>query len=229
MIRAVAGLQRLDFADLPKPNLPPGYLDRQTRGSLLFLRPLTTARGMQLDNRFVHPERVAHRFEREPAQITLEVALYRALAEHLSFWSIAGHPEGAGASRIFALGAEGWRDVARAQFERADVILLLPSNSPGVRWEIETIREKALLAKLLVVMPPHSTSLDVEGQWNDARRLLSEQGIAAPAWKPQGLFFAVGDGGKCDWTLRFDALWENALYAGIAGRFGLEPLAEATE
>jgi hypothetical protein len=226
MCRAVAGLQQLDFAELPKPNLPPGYLDRKTRGNLLFLRPLTTARGIPLENRFAHPEHFAVRFDTEPKLITLEVALYRVLAEHLSFWSIAGHPEGAGASRMFVLGGEGWRDVALGQFDRADLILLLPSDSAGVRWEIETIRDKALLAKVLFVMPPRSPSYDVEGQWNGARRLLSEQGIEAPAWTPQGLFFAIGADGKCDWTLRFDALWENALYHGIAQRFGLAPLEE---
>ena len=226
MIRAIAGLQRLDFVDLPKPSLPEGWQDRKTRGSLLFLRPLATARSIPLDNRFARREPSAVRFQCEPPQITLEVALYRALAEHLSFWSIAGHPEGAGASRMFALGGEGWKDVALAQFDRADVILLLASNSPGVRWEIETIREKELLAKVLFVMPPHSASLDMEGRWTEAGRLLSEHGIEAPAWQPQGLFFAVTDRGKCDWTLRFDALWENALYADIAVRFGLEPLDE---
>ena len=34
------------------------------------------------------------------------------------FWTIAGHSEGTGASRMFALGGEGWRDLALAQFDR---------------------------------------------------------------------------------------------------------------
>ena len=173
MVRAIAGLQRLDRADLPVPVLPPGFNERETRGNLLFLRPLTTARAVRLENRFTHPERFAVRFEPEPARFTLETAIYRALAEHLSFWSIAGHSDGTGASRMFVLGGDGWKDLALAQFDRADVILFVPSGSPGVRWEIEMLLAKALMTKALFLMPPHAPDYDVEGLWNSARRLPS--------------------------------------------------------
>jgi hypothetical protein len=221
MVRAVAGLQRLDRSELPTPVFPPGFNERETRGSVLFLRPLTTARAMTLENRFTHPERFAVRFDPEPARLTLETALYRALAEHLSFWSIAGHADGTGASRIFVLGGEGWKDLALSQFDRADVILFVPSNSPGVRWEIETLLAKALMTKVLFLMPPPAPDYDVEGLWDGARSLLLGHAIEVPAWDSAGLFFAVNAAGQVDWTLPFETLWEHTLYAGMAERFGL--------
>jgi hypothetical protein len=221
MGRAIAGLQRLDLADLPVPLLPPGFNERETHGNVLFLRPLTTARAVRLENRFTHPERFAVRFDPEPARVTLETVLYRALAEHLSFWSIAGGSDGTGASRLFVLGGDGWKDLALSQFDRADVILFVPSDSAGVRWEIETLLAKSLMTKVLFVMPPAAPDYDVDGLWNSARRALSAHTIAAPDWNPSGLFFAVDATGRVDFTLPFETVWENALYSGIAGRFGL--------
>ena len=223
MIRAIAGLQRLDREDLPTPVLPPGFNERETCGTLLFLRPLTTARALRLVNRFTHPERFAVRFEPEPARFPLETALYRSLAEQFSFWSVAGHADGTGASRMFVLGGEGWKDLALTQFDRTDVILFVPSDSAGVRWEIETLAGRALMTKVVFLMPPQAPDYDVEGLWDGARRLLSMHAIEAPAWEPSGLFFAVDAAGQVDWTLPFDALWDRTLCASILVRFDLSP------
>ena len=59
--------------------------------------------------------------------------------------------------------------------------MFVPSDSPGVRWEIETLRAKMLMGKVLFLMSPGAPDYDLEKQWIGARRLLLGQAIEARA------------------------------------------------
>jgi hypothetical protein len=68
-----------------------------------------------------------------------------------------GRPEDAqvpiGAARRYVQGAD-WRAVVLAMMDAAAVIVMGVSDSPGVTWEIEQLRDQRHLDKTIFVMPP---------------------------------------------------------------------------
>jgi hypothetical protein len=47
-----------------------------------------------------------------------------------------------------------WQDYVAAQVQRAAAILVIHSRTPGVRWELDHIRQRAMWFKRITVFPP---------------------------------------------------------------------------
>jgi tetratricopeptide (TPR) repeat protein len=208
-------LNQLDRHGIEEPVMPEGFKDRETRGKVLFLRPFLTAGSLMLSSQFTGPESFAVQFKTEPDPITLESALYRVLGEHLSFSSIAGRSDGLGATRIFIIGGDGWQSMVLSEFDTAEVIMMIPQDSPGVRWEINTLLERKLLARTLFVMPPECHDFDVQALWEKAGSLMSDLGLILPQWQANGLFFQLSEEGSVKRTLPFQTLWDNTLFENV--------------
>jgi tetratricopeptide (TPR) repeat protein len=214
-------LQAIDRRGIPERRRSPAYV-RNVRGKLLFLRPMMTSRNLVLENRFRESQAVALKLEAEPTVIPLESALYRALKENLSFQTIGGAPEGLGAGRIYSVGGEGWQDLAASMLAEADVILMLPNDSPGVRWEVEKIFAIHALAKVVFAMPPASSRMDVGTMWGAAVLMMQSYGLGMPPFRDDGLIFRLGEDGQVVESFPFDVVWNNTLFER------LEPLLPAT-
>ena len=59
----------------------------------------------------------------------------------------------AGLRRVYYTDAE-WKDRVETLLRRVDRILIIPSDSDGLNWELEFVRESGLLGKVILVFPP---------------------------------------------------------------------------
>jgi hypothetical protein len=217
---AVKALQRLDRARFPTPRTPAGFDERRTRGNVLFLRPLISARTLLLENRFRDPGSFAVQFDVEPAALPLESVLNRALLEHVGFHAVGGSPEGLGGGRLYSIGiGDGWKDAVAAMMNSADLILMVPHDSPGVRWEVEQLNASKALPKTVFVMPPASPGMDVAVLWSDATRVMHDYGLELPPYRGDGLLFRLGGNGRAAESFLFDTVWDNTLFQHLEPLF----------
>jgi hypothetical protein len=214
-IRAIAGLQSIDRLKDGEPVVSRGLPEIQKRGQLLYLRPLLSAGHLLLPNQCVAGAfKVGYRTE--PENMTLEALLYRVLTVKLNFISLGGRPEGYGATRlIMAAGGTEWQSLLKLLEERADLILMVPHLSEGVRWEIKLLSERRSLGKILFIMPPLATDIDVTRLWAEATPMMTEYGLEVPPYRPDGSIFSLGPDGKITERWEFGLLWKNELLSAI--------------
>ncbi len=215
-VRAVAGLQSIDRLKSGEPVAEREVLETEKRGQVLYLRPLLSAGHLQLRNQCLHDAfRAGYRSEAD--NITLEALLYRAIAVEMNFISLGGRPEDYGATRmIMAAGGTEWQSTLKLFEQEADLILMVPHLSEGVRWEVELLCERRSLGKTLFVMPPLATDVDVPRLWAEASPMMSECGLDVPLYQPDGNLFSFGPDGKVAQRWEFGLLWKNELLNTIA-------------
>jgi hypothetical protein len=99
--------------------------------------------------------------------------------------------------------------------ESADLILLVPLLSEGVRWEIKPLSERGSLGKTVFIMPPLATDIDVPRLWAEATPMMTEYGLEAPPYRPDGSIFSFGRDGKVAERWGFGFLWKNKLLSAM--------------
>jgi tetratricopeptide (TPR) repeat protein len=214
-IRAIAGLQSIDRLKDGQPVVPRDLLEIKQRGQLLYLRPWLSAGHLLLPNQCV-PGAFKVGYRTEPRNISLEALLYRALALDLNFISLGGRADGYGATRmIMAAGGTEWQSSLKLLEVSADLILMAPHLSEGVRWEIKLLSERRSLGKTLFIMPPLATDIDVPRLWAEATPMMAEYGLEVPPYQPDGSIFSFGPDGKVAERWEFGLLWENKLLSAI--------------
>jgi hypothetical protein len=72
-----------------------------------------------------------------------------------------------GAAREY-YGDTEWKEAVAEWIEAALILLVIPGLTEGVRWEMELIRNKRYLNKLLVLMPPR-VETDEKPTWSNLR------------------------------------------------------------
>lgn len=202
---------QLDRAGIPEPIRSPGWSERETWGKILFLRPLDTAGRLLVPNQFRHPENFSVRFEVEPDPITVEAALYLVLGERFVVDSVGGRVDGFGSTRMNLQGGREWQSVFEVLIEAADLILMIPSGSDGVRWELNQLISTGRLGKCLFVQPPISTAMDVDEMWERSKKILADVQVQTPPFDPKGQLFRVGPNFQIADVIPFEAVWENTL------------------
>jgi tetratricopeptide (TPR) repeat protein len=215
IIRATVGLQSIDRLKAGEPVAPARFLESRKRGKVLYLRPLLTAGSLRLANQSVQGD-FKIGFAKEPEEITLEALLYRALGADLNFYSLGGRPEGYGGTRIFmAAGGTDWKSGLPILEESADLVLMVPHKSEGVRWELDFLAERKALGKTLFIMPPLSFDTDTAAMWNEGALLMSKHGLHFPEYDSWGgIYRFAADGAIADqWD--FDCVWKNDLLQAI--------------
>lgn len=109
-----------------------------------------------------------------------------------------GRPgEAVGAGRIQTADAT-WQADIDLLIQRAQAVLLVPSERPGTRWEIEKLLREGLLPKVVFVMPPRSAEggYDTQARWEVARTSLASLGVELPPYDPDGLLFELSAQGR---------------------------------
>lgn len=117
----------------------------------------------------------------------------------------------AGAARVDVLFLEpadaDWFAVFETVSLGSRAIVMLPGETQGVVQEIESLRRRRLLGKLILVMPALRRHpgivpwlrVDVEQVvrgWEAARERFGALGIVLPDYDPQGMVFALDEGGR---------------------------------
>jgi len=215
-------LNQLEAASGEVPSHPPDFATRPRRGTAVFLRPLLDQEVPKLFNRFRSPGDLAIRFAKEPATMSLDSALHRVLAYHVTFITIGGRPEGVGSPRFFTPGGNRWQDIARFMIEEAHVIFLYPAASEGVRWELETINQLGMIAKVVLVLPPGSPGTPPTDAWRATTQLLLGFGITLPAASDEGVLCRLNSQGGVLNSTSFDAVWNDRLFEWIEPLLPLE-------
>ena len=211
VVRAVYGIQQIDFLQHGPPIFPRELRERPKEGMALYLRPLLSAGSLKLQNRRV-ASAFAVQFDREPEEITIEMLLYIVFAGTLNFQSLGGRPEGYGATRfIMARGGTDWKESLRMLAQSSDLILVVPHKSEGVSWEMKFLIETGRIEQTLFVMPPLSIDTDVAEMWRNATEMMAGHGLQLPVYRPDGLVFRLAPNRPVveDWP--FESLWNNTL------------------
>jgi hypothetical protein len=115
--------------------------------------------------------------------------------------------------RASARGGEGWQDLVASMLAKADIILMLPHDSPGVRWEVEQIVAAHVLSKVVFIMPPAASGgLDARELWKGAASMMRDYSFEIPPFQDDGLFFRLGESGRTVESFAFDVIWDNTLF-----------------
>lgn len=75
-----------------------------------------------------------------------------------------------------------WQSNVTALMRRAKLVLVIPSGSRSVQWEIETLRQLGLMAKIIFLLPPATVTTRTE-RWKAMMGAIDTDGDGAP---PQG-------------------------------------------
>jgi hypothetical protein len=126
--------------------------------------------------------------------LDLEAILAEAV-ESLAPLVALGRPgEQIGAGRI-SCQDDKWRGILELLANNAEHICVLPTDSPGTRWEMEHIRGQGLLAKCFFLMPPENQAFGWKGRWEHATAALEEYGLRLPEYQNNGMIFTAGQDG----------------------------------
>ena len=119
-----------------------------------------------------------------------------------------GEPEELlGAGRIKTT-EEEWKEDIILMMEYAELIVVIPTERKGILWEIEQIIKHGYLDKTVWIMPQKQkyksivtlTSnvkyIDIENEWNIARKAFMNMNISLPPFNSSGEIFRVDQMGK---------------------------------
>lgn len=103
-----------------------------------------------------------------------------------------------GAGRI-TVEDTAWKDAIATLMDASALILLLPSQREGTRFEVERILSRPdLIEKTLVIDPPDGSNQDLEAydhaeEWRLSRRIFADNGYALPENNLRGRAYWFGD------------------------------------
>jgi hypothetical protein len=127
-----------------------------------------------------------------------------------------------GAARI-DVSDNDWKQRVAALALQADLIVAIPSDRPGTRWEMAWLVEHRRLSRALFVMPPKTAGVVTEESWNAVRTRLAGIGMYLPEFSSDGLLFVLNDNGHVAASGDWDAD-PSRLRANVDALMGLMPL-----
>ncbi|WP_433241598.1 hypothetical protein ACQPYK_36515 [Streptosporangium sp. CA-135522] len=159
--------------------------------------------------------------------LDFETVLYRATANRHPTIALGPPSEGLGIPRIEEQSDDHWRDLFARLASAAEHIIMIPSASRWVQWEMNWLRANHRLNRTIFVMPefPHVPSkgiveapsfqgfpeelsdpkkarwLDPREEWAKARSASKAQGFSLPAYSDAGALFTLGPRGTTARTL----------------------------
>jgi hypothetical protein len=131
-----------------------------------------------------------------------------------------------------ATGEADWREIVSGLVQSSDVILVLPSDSPGLQWELSHLKKEQALDRTVFVMMPQvkpegclsgyfvPSRRDAAGNWSISAAILAELQIYVPPYDPDGQFLLMDNGGTVKKTLPMATLYDGQFTDFIVQRFG---------
>jgi len=108
-------------------------------------------------------------------------------------------------------GTTTWQTIVRSGIEESRFVFIVPSDSDGVRWEVQQITSMGMLAHTLWVMPPADAFPSGEREWELGRTGLAPLGVQLPPFQREGAFVILDGQGSVRKLVPFGALWNGAL------------------
>ncbi len=135
--------------------------------------------------------------------LDLEVRIVDALAQWAPVIALGQPGEVWGAGRL-QVDEQEWQRAMEFALGAADMILVVPGDQPGIKWELNLLKSEALLSRSVFVRPPRSRMFN-DDWWKRATEAMAMAGLSAPDWlgKREGSFFMLDDEGNLDLNVTF--------------------------
>jgi hypothetical protein len=85
-----------------------------------------------------------------------------------------------GAARDY-LPDNGWQGRVSQLMNESSMIALVVGRTEGLGWELNTIIRASLLARLVLVLPPLASTVEIEQRWAATRRVATAAGLHLPS------------------------------------------------
>ena len=153
------------------------------RDYALFLRPFSSDGELSITNpRRTFAVPLMQGYYTQPLQVDLESLLADALWHKYPMIAVGGYDGVVGAGRVTS---QDWKKLVLALCENAQMILFVPSDSPGCEWEVKTILDSHWHDKTAFIMPPAVE----EDRWAATQKTWLAKGVEIPDWHPIGEVF----------------------------------------
>lgn len=118
--------------------------------------------------------------KKDPEQAReLELALVKAVGATAPLVCLGAPLEHRGAGRAKVADA-AWQDAVRLFCEKAELIILAPSERPGTRWEVDYVLENGLMDRCVIINLPDQEKLvrkkDKKREWEGIREKFVRHG-----------------------------------------------------
>jgi len=144
----------------------------------------------------------------------------RALGHYVSFHTLGGTAVTYGGGHLYASSADLWQLIfEKTMLPVADLFLIVPHDSPGLRWEIETLKAHDALSRCLFIMPPGSGEHYSAEMWQQTKEMMQGYGLHLPRYNKEGMLFRLGASGEMEEIWSFDAVWTGRLIERIKHLF----------
>ena len=84
-----------------------------------------------------------------------------------------------------------WHQAVTRMLDRSRLVVLTPLPRAGLRWEISALVARGFLDRTIFRMPPADDADDAAGRWAEARRMLLQDGLHLPPYRPEGGWFRL--------------------------------------
>jgi hypothetical protein len=168
--------------------LPPPYT--------LFLSPFYVRKKMEAKNPRKGAVPLLPAYFSEPARLPFESVLAGAFENDHPLVALDAEGDVVGVGSI-ATDDEDWMEVFRKLSGAAEVVVVIPSERPGTRWELEWLQRRDGLRKTIFVMPPktETRAIDLAKEWERSREDLRDL-FELPDYKESGALFVLDDRGR---------------------------------
>lgn len=135
--------------------------------------------------------------------LDLEARIVDALAQWAPVIALGQPGEVWGAGRL-QVDEQEWQGVMEFAFGAADIILVVPGDQPGIKWELNLLKSKALLSRSIFVRPPWSRMFN-DDWWERVTEAMAMAGLSAPdgLGRREGSFFMLDDEGNLGLNVKF--------------------------
>lgn len=209
--------------------------DHETTNDLMiYLRPLFDVGRYPVVGSWGDRYRLSFRPDNyEPNLVTFEHAVNRVLRPPFRTVALGGPYDAFGMARVFPFG--DWQSVVKDFLADASFILVYPSDTDGMRWELEQIRDLGLLNRTALVMMMkvderidtdpffEGKRADIPHRWDEARSAVGNiLNTALPEYESQGAFLFLNGRGQVDHRLPLWSYIDERFRDYVRERYGCE-------
>jgi hypothetical protein len=163
----------------------------------LYLRPFFVTNRLTAANPSYHSSPLTTASYLHRRVIDLEERLLVALAP-MPLYALGRRGEAVGAGRL-QTSNDVWQQQFIAWAQNATLIIVIPSDRPGTRWELEWLKSQGELSRCVFIVPPSDSfaELNVAAVWESIRTGLADA-FEIPEYASEGRFFTLTETGRLD-------------------------------
>ncbi|MCU0285600.1 MAG: hypothetical protein MUF15_04290 [Acidobacteria bacterium] len=187
-------------------------LDRdETLRVMLYLRPFELTNRMRFNNlssrMLMTPESLYEAREKD-----LETIIAEQISDSTPLVALGEPGEHIGAGRLLST-EENWKQIIQIMARAFGRILVIPSDRPGTKWELQWLKNEQYLDKCYFLMPPQPEydKINMNEYWTETANNLIDIGILLPPYDPKGQIFTLTLAGQFNKGYQFNLFSDNSI------------------